>query len=122
MPEWADFDKLPYINSIVKEGMRWRPAYVPIHSLLRVGIDICSVATGIPRRVAEDDWYNGMLIPKDSTVFLPIWAVHHAEGQGYKDSYGFNPDRYIDHHKLANDYAGSADYSQRGELRRPTST
>ena len=80
------------------------------------------MATGIPRRVAEDDWYNGMLIPKDSTVFLPIWAVHHAEGQGYNDSYGFNPDRYIDHHKLANDYAGSADYSQRGKSRSLTIT
>lgn len=79
--------------------------------------DLNSVATGIPRRVAEDDWYNGMLIPKDSTVFLPIWAVHHAEGQGYTDAYKFNPDRYTDHHKLANDYAGSADYSKRDKSR-----
>lgn len=78
-----------------------------------------SVATGIPRRVAEDDWYNGMLIPKDSTVFLPIWAVHHAEGQGYDESLKFNPDRYQDHHKLANDYAGSADYAKRDKSYAP---
>jgi cytochrome P450 len=26
-PKWTDFAELPYINSIVKEGMRWRPAY-----------------------------------------------------------------------------------------------
>lgn len=25
VPMWEDFEKLPYINSIVKEGMRWRP-------------------------------------------------------------------------------------------------
>jgi len=24
-PTWADFQNLPYINAIVKEGMRWRP-------------------------------------------------------------------------------------------------
>lgn len=24
-PRWDDFSKLPYINCIVKEGMRWRP-------------------------------------------------------------------------------------------------
>lgn len=60
-----------------------------------------------------------MLIPKDSTVFLPIWAVHHAEGQGYDESLKFNPDRYQDHHKLANDYAGSADYAKRDKSYAP---
>jgi cytochrome P450 len=24
-PVWDDFSRLPYINAIVKEGMRWRP-------------------------------------------------------------------------------------------------
>lgn len=24
-PSWSDFANLPYINYIVKEGMRWRP-------------------------------------------------------------------------------------------------
>jgi cytochrome P450 len=24
-PLWSDFNKLPYLNCIVKEGMRWRP-------------------------------------------------------------------------------------------------
>lgn len=31
-PLFSDFDQLPYINAIVKEGLRWRPTYVsPIH-------------------------------------------------------------------------------------------
>ncbi|TVY37467.1 Cytochrome P450 monooxygenase [Lachnellula occidentalis] len=101
MPEWADFNRLPYINSIVKEGMRWRPA----------------VATGIPRRTASDDWYEGMFIPKGSTVFLPIWAVHHMETEGYDSPFTFNPDRYINHHKLANDYAGSVHLAERNQWR-----
>jgi cytochrome P450 len=26
-PLWSDFKSMPYINAIVKEGMRWRPVY-----------------------------------------------------------------------------------------------
>lgn len=36
-PLWSDFNDLPYINAIVKEGMRWRPVAV----------------TGSPHRVRE---------------------------------------------------------------------
>jgi len=97
MPEWSDFQRLPYINCIIKEGMRWRPA-API---------------GIPHRVAADDYYEGMLIPKDSTIFVPTWALHHAERYGYDDPYAFRPERYAKHTKLANDYAGGADYNNR---------
>lgn len=28
VPVWEDFDRLPYINCIVKEGVRIRPVYV----------------------------------------------------------------------------------------------
>jgi cytochrome P450 len=27
-PLWSDFDKLPYLNLLIKEGLRWRPMYV----------------------------------------------------------------------------------------------
>lgn len=27
-PLFSDFEKLPYINALVKEGLRWRPTYV----------------------------------------------------------------------------------------------
>ncbi|KAI1617878.1 cytochrome P450 [Exophiala viscosa] len=102
MPQWSDFSKLPYINCIIKEGMRWRPA-APV---------------GIPHRVAEDDFYEGMLIPKNSTIFIPTWALHHAERYGYDDPYSFKPERYTNHTKLANDYAGGADYNNRDNGRR----
>jgi cytochrome P450 len=59
-----------------------------------------------------DDVYEGMLIPKDSTVFIPTWAIHHTE-ELFHDHDEFNPDRYLQHPKLANDYAGSADWKQR---------
>lgn len=27
-PQWSDFERLPYVNQIVKEGLRWRPVSV----------------------------------------------------------------------------------------------
>ncbi|KAL6360789.1 hypothetical protein LRP88_06497 [Fusarium phalaenopsidis] len=95
-PRWDDFSKLPYINCIVKEGMRWRPVAV----------------TALPHKVRQDDEYQGMLIPKDSTIFIPTWAIHHNENI-YKDPETFDPDRYSQHPRLANDYAGSPDWANR---------
>ena len=84
--------------------------------VLTLADGLLSVATGIPRRIPVDDYYEGMLIPKDSTIFVPSWALHHAERHGYEDPFAFNPDRYLDHPKLANDYAGSADYNKRDKF------
>jgi hypothetical protein len=79
-------------------------------------LTLCSAPIGIPHRVAEDDWYEGMLIPKDSTIFVPSWALHHSERYGYEDPFAFKPERYANHPKLANDYAGNSDYNQRDKL------
>lgn len=53
-----------------------------------------------------------MLIPKGSTIFVGVWAMHHD-----KDYYGshdtFDPDRYLSHTKLANEYAVGPDYEKR---------
>ncbi|KAF4840349.1 Cytochrome P450 monooxygenase yanC [Colletotrichum siamense] len=95
-PRWDDFEKMPYINCIVKEGMRWRPVAV----------------TALPHRTRQNDEYNGMFIPKDSTVFIATWALHHTDAN-YPSHDTFNPDRYLKHPKLANDYAGSPEWSNR---------
>jgi cytochrome P450 len=29
-PLFSDFDNLPYINCIIKEGLRWRPTFVTL--------------------------------------------------------------------------------------------
>ncbi|KAJ0413479.1 cytochrome P450 [Aspergillus carlsbadensis] len=89
-PTWTDFDTMPYVNCIVKEGMRFRPV----------------ISTGLPHRNAEEDEYEGMLIPKGSMILIPLWAIHHSERLGYTDPETFNPDRFLKHPRLANDYAG----------------
>jgi hypothetical protein len=93
--------------------------------------------TALPHRVREgklvvlttgsvayqliDDIYEGMLIPEGSTVFIPTWALHHSE-HIYDDPDTFNPDRYLKHDKLANDYAGSPDWANRDKLNSPLPT
>jgi cytochrome P450 len=59
-----------------------------------------------------DDEYNGYLIPKGSTIFIAVWAMHQDE-KLYKDHEKFNPDRFLNHPKLANEYASSPDYQNR---------
>ncbi|KAF3034295.1 hypothetical protein E8E12_001930 [Didymella heteroderae] len=94
VPTFADFKNLPYINCIVKEGLRIRPV----------------VPTGIPHRCTEDNWYEGMLIPKDATVMIPQWALNHTY---YSNPSAYSPDRYLNHPGLATEYASSADYENR---------
>lgn len=51
-----------------------------------------------------------MLIPANSLIFVPIHAMHHTH---YADPEVYNPDRYLDHPRLAMHYAGSPDYMNR---------
>ena len=59
LPDFSDQDNLPYISAIVKELFRWG----------------CPVPIGVPRRVTEDDTYNGYFIPAGATIFANIWFV-----------------------------------------------
>ena len=59
LPEFADRDKLPYINAVVKEIMRWYPV-APL---------------GLARLNTADDVYNGYFIPEGSIVMVNVWYV-----------------------------------------------
>lgn len=96
MPLFSDFDRLPYINCIIKEALRWRP----------------TSDLGIPHRLSKDDEYRGMLLPKDSMVWLAAWAIHQDENI-YPNPERFDPDRFLHHKKLANEYAVGPDWESR---------
>lgn len=57
MPEYDDEESLPYVRATVNEALRWRPV---------------AVLGGTPHSVTADDVYNGMFIPKGSTVFANL--------------------------------------------------
>ena len=54
-----------------------------------------------------------MLIPKDSTVVIPIWAIQNSEKHGFEDPTTYRPERYEGHPRLAPEYAGSPDFENR---------
>ncbi|KAJ3807552.1 cytochrome P450 [Lentinula aff. lateritia] len=72
MPTLEDRTRLAYVDAVVKEIMRWRPAF-PL---------------GIPRRVDEDDEYAGYCIPADS-IIIPNVCYGPAN---------FAPERFLEEH------------------------
>ncbi|KAG6358346.1 hypothetical protein INS49_014230 [Diaporthe citri] len=95
-PDWSDFNKLPYVNAVVKEAARWRP----------------NAGTSLPRTNTQDDIYDGMLIPKGSTIIQTISAIQ-EDPDFYDNAEKFDPDRYLNHPGLANEYAASSDWDHR---------
>jgi cytochrome P450 len=57
MPTISDSAKLPILRACIKETMRWKP----------------NVPTGVAHEVEEDDYYNGMFIPKGSRILPLDW-------------------------------------------------
>ncbi|QRV93292.1 cytochrome P450 family protein [Ceratobasidium sp. AG-Ba] len=70
LPELSDRPKLPYMNAVMKETMRWRPV----------------VPMGVPRVATEDTVYRGYLIPKRAIV---------RNSETYSNPEEFNPDRFL---------------------------
>ncbi|KAI9438808.1 cytochrome P450 [Lactarius indigo] len=79
-PTFADLPSLPYIRAMVKEALRWSPM-TPL---------------GVPHASSEDDWYEGMFIPK-GTIVLPNMGLINSDPTVFgSDSASFNPARYLD--------------------------
>ncbi|KAK4550708.1 hypothetical protein LTR36_000287 [Oleoguttula mirabilis] len=78
LPSFEDRGRLPYIDYIVQETLRWGPVS-PI---------------GVPHKSLQDDEYEGMFIPKNSFVYANARAMTHDE-RTYMSPDEFNPDRYV---------------------------
>ncbi|KYK57872.1 O-methylsterigmatocystin oxidoreductase [Drechmeria coniospora] len=78
VPSFQDRPRLPYIDLIVQETLRW----CPVSPL------------GVPHRSLEDDVYDGYFIPAGSLVYANARAMTHDEST-YADPENFNPDRYV---------------------------
>ncbi|TRM56906.1 cytochrome P450 [Schizophyllum amplum] len=78
LPTLNDRPNLPYVEALVSELYRWLPV-APL---------------ALPHRAVNDDVYNGVLIPKDATIFANVWWFFHNEAN-YKDAYTFNPERFL---------------------------
>ena len=80
LPTFADAPRLPYVCAVVKEVLRWRPP-APL---------------GAPHKTTEDDWYEGMFIPKGATCVANIWQCNHDRAIFGDDADEFRPERHLD--------------------------
>jgi cytochrome P450 len=82
LPTFDDAPRLPYVGAIIKEVLRWRT----------------SVPLGVPHVATEDDWYQGMFIPKGSVCISNLWHCNHDRAAFGEDAGDFRPERHLDEH------------------------
>ncbi|KAI0256923.1 cytochrome P450 [Lactifluus subvellereus] len=81
-PTPSDTSRLPYIQALVKEVLRWRPP-LPL---------------SVAHKTTKDDWYDGMFIPKGTMCLVNLWQCHHDPAFYGDDAASFNPERFLDAH------------------------
>lgn len=59
LPTFADREKLPFIDCVVWECLRWNPV-LPL---------------GLVHLVSEDDEYRGYFIPKGTSILPNVWLA-----------------------------------------------
>ncbi|KZT32144.1 cytochrome P450 [Sistotremastrum suecicum HHB10207 ss-3] len=70
--------KMPYLEALCKEVLRWAPV----------------VPAGIPHVTRKDDQYRGWQIPAGSLVISNIWGIS-RDDKVYQDPYTFRPERFL---------------------------
>ncbi|ETW77258.1 cytochrome P450 monooxygenase 4 [Heterobasidion irregulare TC 32-1] len=78
LPDYDDRPRLPYINAVCQELMRWRMV-TPL---------------GVVHTTTEDDVYEGYFIPKGSQIWVNAWAMLH-DPIAYPDPESFRPERFL---------------------------
>ncbi|KAF7372834.1 Steroid 17-alpha-hydroxylase/17,20 lyase [Mycena sanguinolenta] len=107
LPSFKDHLHLPYVEAIVRETIRWRPA----------------VRFGLPHQSTADDVveYKGKeyFIPKGSIIFAVPWAIEH-EQERFENHDLFQPERFLDDtNNLKAGYETSAfGFGRRGSVSR----
>ncbi|KAI6003413.1 cytochrome P450 [Pisolithus marmoratus] len=76
LPTFADRPRLPYLQAVLYEVMRWNPP-APL---------------GLPHVTTASDIYEGYHIPKGTMVLFNYWAM---KSHGYNDPERFDPSRHL---------------------------
>lgn len=101
-PDWDDADRLPYVNALVKEVLRWRSV---------------AIIGGQPHSPTQDDYYKGWYIPAGAWVQGNVWAIHH-NAREFPDPDNFEPERFIKGSAHARPFPGDRGYMTFGWGRR----
>jgi len=79
LPTFDDWDRLPFIQAIMKETLRWRPNVNP---------------TGFPHALTQDDEYEGYIFPAGTVVTINNWAIS-QDPREYDEPTHFKPERFL---------------------------
>ncbi|KAH7874485.1 cytochrome P450 [Lentinula edodes] len=79
MPTLSDFGTIPYVDAIINETLRWKPA----------------VTVTIPHGALQDDVYGDYFIPKGSIVIANIAAILSDEKAYGARTDEFRPERFM---------------------------
>lgn len=80
LPSFEDRPALPYIEAIVEELLRWRPAG----------------AAGVPHFTKVESGYEGFRIPAGSVVIPNHWSITREKAVFGPDVEAFVPERWLD--------------------------
>ncbi|TCD61531.1 hypothetical protein EIP91_008275 [Steccherinum ochraceum] len=78
LPEFSDWENLPFVHAVVLETLRWLPV----------------APFGIPHNAVSDDSYEGYDIPKGSMLIPNRWAMLHNP-EDYPEPSSFKPERFL---------------------------
>jgi len=78
LPTFDDRSRLPYVDAVIAETLRWEPV-VPL---------------GVPHATTADDIYNGCFIPAGTAVIPNQWAMLQDPAQ-YPEPAAFKPERWM---------------------------
>ncbi|KAH9980679.1 cytochrome P450 [Russula compacta] len=78
LPTFEDRPRLPFIDAVCKEVLRWRPV-TPL---------------AVPHATTKDDIYAGFFIPKETVVLVNTWAILHDPAI-YPEPDIFRPERFL---------------------------
>ncbi|KAG9019039.1 hypothetical protein FRB90_006995 [Tulasnella sp. 427] len=78
IPTIQDYDKMPYLQAVTLEALRWNPPG----------------PSGVPHRLMQDDIYNSYFIPEGTTVIANLWQMS-RDAAYYPEPSAFNPERHI---------------------------
>ncbi|KZS90977.1 cytochrome P450, partial [Sistotremastrum niveocremeum HHB9708] len=78
LPTLEDRGKLPFVDAVLKEVLRWKPV----------------LPGGIPHRSIEDDEYKGMYIRKGSTVIFNVLGMMYNV-KDFPEPSKFDPHRFL---------------------------
>jgi cytochrome P450 len=79
LPTFEDRVSLPYVESVLRETMRWCPI-APL---------------GGAHATSSDDIFDGYFVPKGTTVISNTWAISRDEKR-YPKASSFIPERFLD--------------------------